>query len=50
MAKLPIIYHSHTGNTEEMAKAVHEEARSAGATVTRQPIQRIVAFSLAMLK
>ena len=35
MAKLLIIYHSQTGNTEEMAQAVAEGARSvAGAQVT----------------
>lgn len=34
MAKLLIIYHSQTGNTEAMAKAVYEGASSAGATVT----------------
>ncbi|GAH61512.1 unnamed protein product [marine sediment metagenome] len=34
MAKLLIIYHSQTGNTEAMAKAVYEGASSAGANVT----------------
>lgn len=34
MAKVLIIYHSHTGNTEAMAKAVYEGASAAGATVT----------------
>jgi len=34
MAKLLVIYHSQTGNTEAMAKAVNEGALSAGATVT----------------
>jgi len=34
MAKLLIIYHSQTGNTEAMAKAVYEGASSTGATVT----------------
>lgn len=35
MAKVLIIYHSQTGNTEEMARAVAEGARSvAGAEVT----------------
>ena len=34
MAKLLIVYHSRTGNTEAMAKAVYEGASSAGATVT----------------
>jgi len=34
MARLLITYYSHTGNTEEMAKAVYEGASSAGATVT----------------
>lgn len=33
MAKLLIIYHSQSGNTEEMAKAVYEGALSAKATV-----------------
>jgi len=32
--KLLILYHSQTGNTEAMAKAVYEGASSAGATVT----------------
>ena len=34
MAKILIIYHSKSGNTEKMAKAVEEGASSAGATVT----------------
>ena len=34
MTKLLIIYHSQTGNTEAMARAVYEGASSAGATVT----------------
>ena len=34
MAKVLIIYHSHTGNTEAMAKAVYEGASAAEATVT----------------
>ncbi len=34
MAKLLIVYHSRTGNTEAMAKAVYEGAVSAGASVT----------------
>ena len=34
MAKVLIIYHSKSGNTEKMAKAVQEGAASAGATVT----------------
>ena len=34
MAKLLIIYHSQSGNTEAMAKAAHEGALSAGATVS----------------
>jgi flavodoxin len=33
MAKVLIIYHSQSGNTEAMAKAVAEGAKSAGATV-----------------
>jgi flavorubredoxin len=33
MAKVLIIYHSQSGNTEKMAKAVSEGAASAGATV-----------------
>jgi flavodoxin len=33
MAKVLIVYHSQTGNTEAMAKAVAEGAKSAGATV-----------------
>ena len=34
MAKLLIIYHSQSGNTEAMAKAVYEGALSSGATVS----------------
>ena len=34
MTKLLIVYHSQSGNTESMAKAVYEGASSAGATVT----------------
>ena len=34
MAKLLIIYHSQSGNTEAMAKAVHEGALSSGANVS----------------
>ena len=34
MTKLLIVYHSQTGNTEAMAKAVSEGAVSAGANVT----------------
>jgi flavodoxin len=34
MAKVLIIYHSLSGNTEKMAKAVREGAVSAGATVS----------------
>lgn len=34
MAKLLIIYHSQSGNTEAMAQAVYEGALSAGATVS----------------
>lgn len=34
MSKVLIIYHSQSGNTEKMAKAVYEGAVSAGATVT----------------
>ncbi len=34
MAKLLIIYHSQTGNTEAMARAVYQGASSAGAAVT----------------
>lgn len=34
MAKLLVIYHSQTGNTEAMAKAVYKGASSAGATVS----------------
>ena len=33
MSKLLIIYHSQSGNTEAMAKAFYEGARSSGATV-----------------
>ena len=34
MSNLLIVYHSHTGNTEAMAKAVADGAISAGAKVT----------------
>jgi len=34
MSKVLIIYHSQTGNTEAMSKAVYEGASAAGATVT----------------
>ena len=34
MAKLAIIYHSQSGNTEVMAKAVYEGALSSGATAS----------------
>lgn len=34
MKNLLIVYHSQTGNTEAMAKAIAEGAKSAGATVT----------------
>jgi len=34
MAKVLIIYHSQSGNTEEMAKAIADAAKAAGATVT----------------
>ncbi len=34
MKKILIIYHSQTGNTEAMAKAIWEGAKQAGATVT----------------
>ncbi len=34
MAKVLIVYHSQSGNTEEMAKAVADAAKAAGATVT----------------
>ena len=34
MSNLLIVYHSHTGNTEAMAKAVADGAISAGARVT----------------
>jgi len=34
MAKLLIIYHSQSGNTEAMAKAVYEGALSSGATAS----------------
>jgi len=36
MAKILIIYHSKSGNTEKMATAVQEGAASAGATVTQK--------------
>jgi len=34
MSKVLIIYHSQSGNTEKMAKAISEGAASAGATVS----------------
>jgi len=34
MAKLLIVYHTHTGNTTAMAEAVYEGASSTGATVS----------------
>lgn len=34
MSGVLIVYHSHTGNTEAMAKAIYEGAVSAGATVS----------------
>ena len=34
MAKLLIVYHSQSGNTEAMAKAFYEGAHSSGATVS----------------
>ncbi len=34
MAKVLIVYHSQSGNTEEMAKTVADAAKAAGATVT----------------
>ena len=34
MAKVLIVYHSHTGNTEEMAKAVSEGAKSVAGVET----------------
>lgn len=33
MSRLLIVYHSHTGNTEAMAKAIRDGAASAGAKV-----------------
>ena len=34
MSKVLIVYHSHTGNTEAMAKAIYDGAVSAGAMVS----------------
>src|SRR3972149_5029476 len=34
MKKILVIYHSQTGNTEAMAKAIAEGGKGAGATVT----------------
>jgi NAD(P)H dehydrogenase (quinone) len=34
MSKLLIVYHTYTGNTEAMAKAIYDAAVSAGATAT----------------
>ena len=36
MAKVLIVYHSRTGNTEEMAKAVEEGVKAAGAESVRK--------------
>ena len=41
MAQLLIIYHSHTGNTEEMAQAVSEGAVSSGATVVLKKVAEV---------
>jgi multimeric flavodoxin WrbA len=38
MTKLLIVYHSRTGNTEVMAKAVYEGAISSGATVSLKKV------------
>ncbi len=38
MSNLLIVYHSHTGNTEAMAKAIAESAASAGAKVTLKKV------------
>jgi flavorubredoxin len=46
MSKVLIIYHSQSGNTEAMAKAVSEGARSAGATVTLKKAATAVAEDL----
>jgi flavodoxin len=34
MSRVLIVYHSHTGNTEAMAKAIYDGAVAAGATVS----------------
>jgi multimeric flavodoxin WrbA len=47
MAKVLIVYHSRTGNTEEMAKAVEEGARSiAGVEVIRKKAEEASAEDL----
>ncbi|MBN1191711.1 MAG: flavodoxin domain-containing protein [Dehalococcoidales bacterium] len=46
MSKVLIIYHSQSGNTEAMAKAVADGAGSAGATVTMKKAADAVADDL----
>jgi flavorubredoxin len=46
MSKVLIIYHSQSGNTEAMAKAVAEGAKSAGATVSLKKAPTAVAEDL----
>jgi len=40
MATVLILYHSKTGNTEEMAKAVEEGVKSGGVKVVRKKVNR----------
>jgi flavodoxin short chain len=46
MSNILIIYHSQSGNTEKMAKAIGEGASSAGATVTLKKVIDAVADDL----
>ncbi len=46
MVKILVAYHSMTGNTEKMAKAVFEGARSAGADVTIKKASEVVSADL----
>jgi flavorubredoxin len=46
MSKVLIIYHTQSGNTEAMAKAVAEGAKSAGATVSLKKAANAVADDL----
>ena len=51
MAKLLIIYHSQSGNTEAMAKAVYQGALSSGATASlkKQLRQQVMTLLIVVL-